>query len=149
MTAYPWAYSFASTDTVEVVRLHEIREYFISQFLKLIRALSLSDRVAISGGATNTKVAPHIVHIVVRGIESDHLVLSLDSYGVYVSSQTTCKSGKSHGEAIRNLFNLKETDGTLRFSFGKSTTKRDVDHAIESLGKSFQKICELEKLLTA
>ena len=46
-------------------------------------------------------------------------------------------------------FNLKETDGTLRFSFGKSTTKRDVDHAIESLGKSFQKICELEKLLTA
>ena len=68
------------TDTVEVVRLHEIREYFISQFLKLIRALSLSDRVAISGGATNTKVAPHIVHIVVRGIESDHLVLSLDSY---------------------------------------------------------------------
>jgi cysteine sulfinate desulfinase/cysteine desulfurase-like protein len=36
--------------------------------------------------------------------------------------------------------NIKETDGSLRFSFGRSTKKTDIDYTIKSLTQILQKL---------
>ena len=73
---------------------------------------------------------------------SDLLVLELDARGVYVSSKSACKSGDGKASYVIEAIdkNIKQTDGSLRFSFGRDTKKSDIDYTLKSLEEILQKL---------
>lgn len=88
---------------------------------------------------------PAIVNISFAGFESELLVIELDAQGIAVSSKSACKSESedlSHvlsamGESAS--WRIPANVGSIRFSFGRWTTKRDIQKTICALDTIFQK----------
>ena len=90
---------------------------------------------------------PHIINMTIPGIESDFLVISLDSKGFALSSKSACKEGdEGMSHVIMNLKkDIRATDGSLRISMGRDTTKKD----LESFTKALIEVIDLHnKALT-
>ncbi|MDQ3245138.1 MAG: aminotransferase class V-fold PLP-dependent enzyme, partial [bacterium] len=127
--------------TKETKRLTKLRDYFIS---KLVSRTVLDTEVKINGDLANR--LPNNVNITIANIPSDLLVLELDARGVYVSSKSACKMGDGKASHVINAINKtkekanKETDGSLRFSFGRHTTKIEINYVIKSLQDILQKL---------
>jgi len=60
------------------------------------------------------------------------------------SAKSACKSGDGKASYVIKAINpkIKETDGSLRFSLGKYTTKSDLDYTIKAL---FEILTKLKK----
>lgn len=71
----------------------------------------------------------------VPNIESDYLVLALSAKNIYASSRSSCKSEVDDDTMLDSHVILaiggNPTDGTIRLSFGRGTTERDVKRAID------------------
>lgn len=91
---------------------------------------------------------PHITHIAVKDFDSELLVLELDARGIAVSAKSACKNDlpprqrgetgpDSESEIVTKLYG--KDYGAVRFSFGRTTTKKELDRAIEALKKIFEK----------
>jgi len=63
------------------------------------------------------------------------LLFQLDIEGVCCSGGSACNSGASTGSHVLNAINHDTNRKAIRFSFGRFTTKEDVDYAIEVLTK--------------
>jgi cysteine desulfurase len=82
-----------------------------------------------------TKRLPNNLCFSIPGIESDYLVLSLSAKKIYASSRSACQSDVENGDALDSHVILQiggdPTDGTVRLSFGRTTTQMDVRRAIQ------------------
>lgn len=118
----------------ESARLAKLRDYFIEK-LK-----NVDSKIIINGDIENR--LPNNINITISNIPSDLLVLELDARGVYVSSKSACKSGDGKASYVIEAIdkNIKQTDGSLRFSFGRDTKKSDIDYALKSLTDILQKL---------
>lgn len=111
------------------------REAFAARCMRwrdeLYERLCASPRVvaAVQVPAGDTRFAPHIVSVCVRGMESQTLILQLDMRGICVSGGSACSSGSldpSHVlSALGTPRNLAQ--GLLRISFGEQTVQEDID----------------------
>ncbi len=125
----------------EVARLIKLRDYFIAQIYKNSKIAQSS--VIFNGD--KEKRLPNNVNITFPNIPSDLLVIELSAKGIMASEKSACKAGDGKGshviEAIRRIQGktLYE-DGSLRFSFGRETTKQDIDYAIKSLAGILTKL---------
>ena len=122
----------------EVKRLVILQNYFIK---RLNHSNIGADFGMIINGSLENRL-PNNINITIPKIPSDLLVIELSAKGIYISSKSACKEGDckaSHViQAIRkdtDLFAkaLREMDGSLRFSFGRDTDKKDIDYTIKSL----------------
>ncbi len=104
-------------------RLIELREYFTDEILNKISG------VKINGGKNKL---PNFVNVSFPKIDSEHLVLKLDKYGIRASSGSACQiDGSSY---VLEALGIKEKDwGTIRFSLGRDTKKEDIDFVIKTL----------------
>ena len=112
----------------EVKRLIPLRDYLINEILEKISGVILN--------GDKTKRLPNNVHITIPNIDSDVLVIELDSRGIACSAQSACKSSKSDSNiinALGNTCNPPDGGGTLRFSLGRQTTKKDIDRTLVAL----------------
>lgn len=111
----------------ESKRLTPLRDFL---FKKL---LSLHKNLIINGDLKNR--LPSNVNITIPKIPSDLLVIELSARGVMVSSKSACKSGDGKASYVIQAINpsIEDTDGSLRFSFGRKTSKKDIMHALKSL----------------
>jgi len=116
----------------EVNRLTKLRDYFF----KKISGLDF----IINGDLENR--LPNNINITIPKIPSDLLVIELSARGIMASAKSACKSGDGKAshviEAIRPK--AKETDGSLRFSLGRDTTKEDIDYTVKSLKEIINKL---------
>jgi cysteine desulfurase len=74
---------------------------------------------------------PHILSVVVPGIDGGSVALALDLAGIAVSTGSACASGStevSHVLAAMG-FPADEARGALRLSLGRSTTEAEIDEA--------------------
>jgi cysteine desulfurase len=74
---------------------------------------------------------PHILSVVVRGIEGGDAALALDLAGIAVSTGSACASGSteiSHVLAAMG-YPADEARGQLRLSLGRTTTDAEIDEA--------------------
>ena len=88
---------------------------------------------------------PAIVNISFAGFESELLVIELDAQGIAVSSKSACKSDSdevSHVVAALGK-NIPANIGSIRFSFGRWTTKKDIELTIRALDIIFKKYSAL------
>lgn len=82
--------------------------------------------------------APHISHIAIKGFDSELLVIELDARGIAVSSKSACKNEEGNESAIvESLYGLNV--GAIRFSFGRMTTRKELDRVVKALQSVIKK----------
>ena len=120
----------------EVKRLALLRDYFIKKLLKTTQIKNL----VINGDLE--KRLPNNINITIPNIPSDLLVIELSAKGIMASAKSACKSGDGKASHVISAINknIKETDGSLRFSLGRNTTKADIDYTIKALSQILTKL---------
>lgn len=117
----------------EVKRLIKLRDSF---FLR-IKALNKKYRLGIIINGDEVNRLPNNVNISIPNIPSELLVIELSAKGIMASSKSACKSGDGKASHVIAAINsdIKDTDGSLRFTLGGETTKRDVEDTVRTLSQ--------------
>lgn len=135
----------------EVVRLTKLRDYFIVKLLSIFSSEEFGLAVRrekrkkagefIFNGDVKNRL-PNNINITIRNIPSDLLVIELSARGIMASAKSACKSGDGKASHVISAINpaLRDTDGSLRFSLGRSTTKKDIDETIKALSEILKKL---------
>jgi cysteine desulfurase len=77
-------------------------------------------------------------------------VIELDAQGIMASSQSACRSDadeESYVIAALRRAQQPPTQGSIRFTMGRSTTKSDVERTVKTLVEIVNKIRNFEKHL--
>lgn len=106
-----------------VARLATLRDRFVDELVSTI------------DGCTETVQRAYKVegngHVCIRGVESEELLVMIDQHGVGASAGSACASGALHLSPVLSAMSVP-TDlarGSLRFTFGTTTTDHDVTEA--------------------
>ena len=112
-----------------ISRIRELRDYFISETLRKIEGTSLN-------GSTESRL-PTNANILFRGVSAADLIMMLDMEGIAVSAGSACQSKALAESHVLSAIGLSKKDAksSVRFSFGKYTTKEDVDRVVAVLVK--------------
>lgn len=115
-------------------RLTKLRDYIIEKILKEIKATKLNGHP--------TKRLSNNINISFLGIEGEALVLTLDSFGIAVSSGSACSSKTLKPSHVLLAMGLKpeEAHGSIRISIGRFTTKKEIDYFLEVLPKAVERL---------
>ena len=107
----------------------KLRDYFIKQINKNI------SKVVLNGSAV--KRLPNNINISILDIEGEAMLLWLDKYGIFCSTGSACDSQSLEpSHVILALGRPYEyANGNLRFTLGRSTTKKDLDYVLKVLPK--------------
>jgi cysteine desulfurase len=125
---------------VESARLQKLRDYFLSKITKEL------EHVSVNGGMKNR--LPNNINISIRGVEGESLVLMLDNEGVACSTGSACSSADLNPSHV--LINigipLELAHCSVRFTLGRYTRKKDIDHAIRALLGCVKKIRSMSSI---
>ena len=115
-------------------RMKSLRDYFIRQVTEKIPYV-------IVNGHPQQKVNS-IVSISFELIEGEAILLMLDFEGVAVSTGSACTSGALEKSHVLSAMGIDDetANGTIRFSFSRSTTKADLDYTVEKLVDVVEKL---------
>ncbi len=120
----------------ESVRLRKLRDYFID---KLLNSKTFKNYGIILNGDSKERLANN-VNITIPKIPSDLLVVELSAHGIYVSEKSACKSGEKKSSHVVKAIRPGEIDGSLRFSLGRETTKKDISDTLAVLAQILKKL---------
>jgi len=119
----------------EKIHLFNLKEYFIEQISHEI------PKVRFNGLSSDmTASAPHILSVRFP-IEKAMLLFNLDLKGIAASGGSACQSGSSKGSHVLTaILNEEEAKLTsVRFSFSRFNTKKEIDFVIQEVSKIFGK----------
>lgn len=121
----------------EIKRLTTLRDYFIS---KIHSGILKNTRIVINGDLRDR--LPNNINITISDIPSDLLVIELSAKGIMASAKSACKSGDGKASYVIQAIdkNIKETDGSVRFSMGRETTKDDINYTLKTLSQILTKL---------
>lgn len=113
----------------ETNRLNELKNFFIEniqkEFPNLIINTSLTDSL------------PNIVSVSFPGSLGEFLALKLDQEGIMVSTGSSCGIYKDVGgsSTVKGIGKEDLSESTIRFSFGRTTTKKELNKTLQILKK--------------
>ncbi len=124
----------------ETARLAKLRDYFIKQLQTLDVGKTDVQRLQVNGDLQNR--LPNIINVTFPKIPSDLLVIELSAKGIMASSKSACKSSRAEGSHVIKAICPRANSeiGGVRFSFGRQTTKKDIDYTIKALSEILQKL---------
>ena len=110
-------------------KMKELQEYT----LKKINSILSGYDYTLNGGFENR--ASNNISISFKDIDGESLLLALDLEGIYLSSGSACHSDSTEPSHVLKAIGVPEeyANGTLRISFGKYTTKKDIDFLISKI----------------
>ena len=110
----------------EGTRLESLRQRFINHVIKRVPQ-------AIVNGSSEFHL-PNIVSISIPGILAEFLLLKLDVHGILVSVGSACSlDERESGSPIIEALGKKELkESSIRFSFGRFTTEKELKKAVET-----------------
>jgi cysteine desulfurase len=117
----------------EVVRIGGLRDRLISA----LAVIDGADPTIPSGVAV-----PGVVHMCLRGIESEALLYLLDEAGVCASAASACASGAMEPSHVLAAMGVERERamGALRLSLGHTTTVDDVDRAAAAVSAAVERL---------
>ncbi len=118
-----------TAQNTEVERVGELRDMMI-QGLKAIR----SD---ISVNGEGAEVSPHILNVSIPGIDNEFFLFQLDARGIACSTKSSCLRDEDESYVLKAM--EADAKSSMRFSFGRWTTKRDIKAALKAIGEMLGK----------
>jgi cysteine desulfurase len=115
----------AAEQALESARLAALRDRFEETLLGRVPGL----RVNAAGAAR----LPNLSSLSMPGTDLDALLVRLDLAGVAVSTGSACASGTAEQSHVLRAAGSPAGVATLRFSFGRSTGRQEVDALLEML----------------
>ncbi len=121
-------------------RLIKLRDYFMKGVLQRIPD-------AILNGPKENRL-PNNVNVSFYGIEGEAAVLYLDAKGISCSTGSACNSASLEPSHVITALkrSYEYAHGSLRFSLGKVTTKKDLDYVLDVLPGIIKKLREISAL---
>lgn len=113
---------------VEREQIKEIKEYFLKK-------LEETDFTYEINGSVD-KASDHILNLYFPHVKNEFLLTFLDMHGICISVGSACRAGSVEpSNVISNMYDEERAGHSVRFSFGFTNTKEDVDKTIEVLKK--------------
>jgi cysteine desulfurase len=130
---------FAAAAEVAVKRQPERAEHLAALRDDLVRRFATAVPDAVLGGDPDLSVAhrlPGNAHFSFPGCEGDALLLLLDARGIECSTGSACSAGVPQPSHVLIAMGIPEdlARGSLRFSFGHTSTPADVDAVADVIG---------------
>ena len=115
-------------------RLVGLRDYLIKKTLKEIPRAYLNGHPA--------QRLPNNANFTILGVEGESMILRLNEKGICASTGSACTSRSLEPSHVLQAIGLPKevAHGSVRFSLGKSTTKKDVDYTVKELGKIVEEL---------
>ena len=112
----------------EAKRLTKLRDYFIMELLKIPETI-------LNGH--HQKRLPNNINVTFKRIEGESIMLKLDAQEIYVSTGSACHSMSLKPSHVILAIgqDAGAAHGSIRFTMGKSTTKKDIDQVLKVLPK--------------
>ena len=112
---------------------------------KKLREKATKEILKIEGSHLNTKAKetlPGTVNFWFEGIEGESLVLMLSEEGVAASTGSACSTGSLRPSHVLLAIGLKpeQAHGSLRISFGKDNTEKDLNKLLKVLPRILNKL---------
>jgi cysteine desulfurase len=124
----------------EVVRLIELRDYFIAEIRKKIPQALLNGHEYLR--------LPNNVHFSFPHIEGESILLMLDQAGIEVSTGSACSARDLKPSYV--LLALGQSaelaHGSVRFSLGRHTTKEDIGYVLSVLPGVVEQLSSMSAL---
>lgn len=91
--------------------------------------------VAVDPGSTD--YLPNLVHVMVKGVESETMIVRFDSMGICVSGGSACSSHSLDPSRVLTSMGIQAdwARGALRLSMGRYTTEEDIQVLLEAIPK--------------
>jgi len=139
-TALRLAYQNIDSESVRLARLRDKLETGIRERI---------DHVSINGHPDRR--VPNISNMSFAFIEEEALLLTLDTQGIAVSTASACSAGSTEPSHVLQAIGLDPVlaQGSARFSFGHTNTEGDVDHVIDTVVETVNRLRELSPLQEA
>lgn len=129
---------------LEIRKLGHLQGYLIKEIKKKIKGALLNGpdnlKLEVNSQNNNYKSSadtvirrlPNNVNFTFKGVEGESLMLYLDSYGIAVSTASACSTGTTDPSHVLLAIGRSpdEAKSSIRFSLGKTTTKKDWDYLI-------------------
>jgi cysteine desulfurase len=121
----------------ESKRITKLRDYFIKKIEKEIPKSYLN--------GSRTKRLPNNINISFEGVEGESILLRLNEKGILVSTGSACASYSLDPSHVLLAIGREHAlaHGSIRFTLGKYTTKKEVDYTIEKLKKTIKFLREI------
>ncbi len=115
----------------------ELSDYFIKNVQEKITDTKLN-------GSLKHRL-PHTANLSFAGVEGESVVLSLDMDGIAVSSGSACHSGAVEPSRVLTSMGVDTVLalGAIRFSMGRSTTRKQIDYVLQKLPPVIQRLREM------
>lgn len=129
----------ATTRVYEYDRLHQLRIYAWKKIMHHYENIHSggsngNKKVMLNGIDQGIYQSPHILNVCIQGIDAEFVLLQLDARGVCMSAASSCNTLKdTAGSYVIEKMNPSCVNSSLRMSFGRDTTRVDIDHALETL----------------
>lgn len=104
-------------------KIDALRMYFVRELAML--------RPNIRINSSLTQSVSHIVNVSIPGIDNEFFLFQLDARGIACSTKSSCLRDADESYVLRSIGADSAT--SLRFSFGRWTTQRDVKRALRAI----------------
>ena len=127
----------------EVERIKILQDHFITLLTQHIPD-------AVLNGSRSLR-SPNNINISIPGMDGEYLVVALDEHGIAAATKSACleHTDIGHSYVVESLYINKQSKAGLgatmaksaiRFSLGRSTTKKDIEYTVSVLLDERQKI---------
>ncbi len=120
-----------SLELAEARRSKTIKQ--LTEFRQLLAAKLQNDVQGLVVNGHPKKHLPGILNVSLPGLDAERVVYALDSQGVFVSTGAACAANKGTRSEVLIAcgLNSDETDGSLRFSFGRGNDLDEIERAVK------------------
>ena len=124
-------------------KIKSIREYFLSKVTERIPYIRVN-------GHPYQKVQG-IANISFEMIEGESILMLLDLDGIAVSTASACTSNSLEPSHVLRAMGIEDeiAQGSIRFSFGKNTSKADIDYVVDKLEIAVAKLRAISPITKA
>ncbi|MBP6885974.1 MAG: cysteine desulfurase [Candidatus Pacebacteria bacterium] len=115
--------------------LEQLRDYFIDEIMTHVADVRIN-------GPIGRERSPSNIHISIPGCTSEELLLELDRLGVHAGSGSACTAHRVEPSHVLVAIGtpVAYLEGALRFSLGRSTTKKDLARVAKALPGIIERI---------
>ena len=117
----------------DIERFESMRQQFLSPLLA-------EEGIKLNG--SDTQRVPHIVNLQFANVEGELLLMSLKDLAA--SSGSACTSASVEPSYVLRAIGVSDelAHASLRFSFGRSTTAADIEHAVEHILTTYKTLAQ-------